>query len=223
MFLLYGVRLAMIGRSETCPTVLLLAVAEGDPAFSEVVRRQLHGDFIACQNPNSVTAQTTSQMGEYNTFVLQLDAKQSTGEFLEYRSGYFNTVFFTQLLSLLLYSPIRQPDTQRSRRLAENPATALSRRGHIRGLQPFGSFRHFELYASAFVERPIAVRLDSAEMDEHVFAALALVEAKSLGCIKPLHCAFFSHAASFSITANFLLAVYHIPQNSGRLRQVEPA
>jgi hypothetical protein len=100
-----------------------LAVAEGDPALREIVRRQLHRDFVSCQNPNTVAAEAAGQVSEHNTFVLQLDAEQSTGKFLEYRSGYFNTVFFTQLLSLLLFSPIRQPDAQRSRRLAENPAT----------------------------------------------------------------------------------------------------
>ena len=99
-----------------------LAVAEGDPALGQIVRRQFHGDFVSSQYADAVAAEAAGQMGQDNTFVLQLDAEQSTGKLLEYRSGYFNAVFFTQLLSLLLYSPIRQPDAQRSCRLAENPA-----------------------------------------------------------------------------------------------------
>jgi hypothetical protein len=85
-------------------------MAKGNPALGQVVRRQLHGDLVPCQNSNTVAAKAAGQMSEYDTFVLQLDAEQPTGKFFEYRSGYFNTVFFTQLLSLLVYSPIRQPD-----------------------------------------------------------------------------------------------------------------
>jgi len=184
-------------------------VAEGDATFGEIVRRQFHGDLVAGENPDTITSEAAGQMGQNHAVMLQLNTEQAAGELFEYGSGYFNAVFFTQRFSLLLFSPIRQPTARRSRPV-DGGADGLSRRGHIGGLQALRSLRDFELNASSFIERPIPVALDGAEMDEHVFAALALDEAKTFGCIKPLHCAFFSHAASFSITANFLLALVSI-------------
>ena len=162
-------------------------------------------------------------MGQNNTFMLQLDTEQPTGEFLKYGAGYFDAVFFTQLLSFLSY--FSDPPTGHATQPAgwrRRMRRYLCRRGHIGGLQALGSFRHFKLNAGSFIERPIPVRLDRAKMDEHIFSTLALYEAKSLGCIKPLYCAFFSHAASFSITANFLLALKSIHWRFS-LRRVETA
>jgi hypothetical protein len=90
-------------------------VAEGDAAFGEIVWRQFHGYLVARQNSNTIAAEAPGQVRQNNTVVLQLDSEQPTGEFLENGSGYFDAVFFTQRLSLLSFSPIRQPAVQRSR------------------------------------------------------------------------------------------------------------
>jgi hypothetical protein len=81
-----------------------LAMAKRDAAFGEVIRRQFHRDFIAGENADAVASQPSGQMGEYDAIMFELDAEQSTGELLQYSSGYFNAVFFTQRCSLLLLS-----------------------------------------------------------------------------------------------------------------------
>jgi hypothetical protein len=90
-------------------------MTEGYAALGEIVRGQLHGDLVTRQNPDTVAAEAACQMGKHDALVFQLDAEQSTGEFLKYGSCYFDAVFFTQLFSLLIFSPIRQPVAQRSR------------------------------------------------------------------------------------------------------------
>jgi hypothetical protein len=200
---------------------LELAMAKCDPALGEIVRGQLHRDFVSRENPDAITAKATGEMSKDHLVMVQLNAEQSAGKLLQDRSGNFDAIFFTQCFSSvpIVSDPAASRATERS--AAGRHATGLRRRGHISGLQALGSFRHFELNAGSFIERPIPVGLDGAKMDEHVFAALALDEAKSLGCIKPLHCAFFSHAASFSITANFLLAVLSNPARANRRRSVK--
>ena len=47
--------------------------------------------------------------------------------------------------------------------------------------------------SSAFIERPIAVRLDRGKVHENIFAGFSLYESEALGRVKPLHCTFFSH------------------------------
>ena len=86
-----------------------LTMAEGDTSLGEIVGRQLHGDLVAGENANAIAAQAAREVGQNDAFVIQLDAEQSTGELLKYRTGYFDAVFFTQRFSLLPFSPIRQP------------------------------------------------------------------------------------------------------------------
>jgi hypothetical protein len=86
-----------------------LAMTEGDASLSEIVRRQFHGDLVPGQNPDTVAAQAAGQVGQDDTVMLQLNAEQTTGKLFKYGSGYFNAIFFTQRLSLVLFSPIRQP------------------------------------------------------------------------------------------------------------------
>src|ERR1039458_9887059 len=61
-------------------------------------------------------------------------------------------------------------------------------------LQPLRTARYFELHTGAFIQASVTFRLDGREMHEDVFSVLPLDEAVSFGCIKPLHCTFFSHS-----------------------------
>jgi hypothetical protein len=65
--------------------------------------------------------------------------------------------------------------------------------GDVRGLQTLGSGGHFKLNSLTFVQRLVAVSLDSGEMNEDVLTGLALNETKALAGIKPLYCSLFFH------------------------------
>jgi hypothetical protein len=84
-------------------------MTEGNTALGEIVGGQLHSHLVTCKDSNTIAAKAAGQVGQDDPVMLQLDAKQPTGKFFKYGSGYFDAVFFTQLFSLLLFSPIRQP------------------------------------------------------------------------------------------------------------------
>jgi len=115
-----------------------LTVAEGNTALGEIVRRQFHGDLVTCEHPDAVAAEAAGQMGQDYAIMFQLDAEQSAGKFLKYGSSYFNAVFFTQRLSLLLFSPIRQPAARRSRPVDGDSCDGLTPpRSHSRPAGPW--------------------------------------------------------------------------------------
>ena len=65
-------------RLHACRTKCIVsdsAMPEGDAAFGEIVRGQLHGNFVACQNPNPVPAEPAGQVGQHDTVMVQLNAK----------------------------------------------------------------------------------------------------------------------------------------------------
>jgi hypothetical protein len=64
---------------------------------------------------------------------------------------------------------------------------------NVGSLQALGAADNLEFNGLALIERAIAVRLNSGEMDENVLAALALDESKTLAGVKPLHCTLFFH------------------------------
>lgn len=57
-------------------------MAKGDSPFGQIVGGEFQGDFVAGQNPNAVSPQAASQVGQYNAVVIELHAKQTTGKFL---------------------------------------------------------------------------------------------------------------------------------------------
>ena len=69
-------------------------MAEGDPAFGQIVGGQLHGDLVPGKNTKAITAEAAGQVRQHHAVMLQLDTEQSTGKFLKYRSSYFNAIFF---------------------------------------------------------------------------------------------------------------------------------
>ena len=73
---------------------VLLPMAEGDAAFSQIVGRQFQSDFVARQNADTVAAQPAGQVGKNNPFMLQLNAEETAGKFLQNGAGYFNAVLF---------------------------------------------------------------------------------------------------------------------------------
>jgi hypothetical protein len=79
-----------------------LAVAESDPALSQVVRRKLHRDLITSQNANAIAPEASGKVRQNGAFVFQLNTEQTAGKLFQNGSGYFNTVFFTHSTSLQL-------------------------------------------------------------------------------------------------------------------------
>jgi hypothetical protein len=69
-------------------------MAERDAALGQIVRGKFQRDLIAGKNPNPITAEPASQVGKNYTFVLELNAKESAGEFFEHGSSNFDAVFF---------------------------------------------------------------------------------------------------------------------------------
>ena len=68
---------------------------ESNAAFREIVRGKFEGDFVAGQDADAIAAETTCEVGEDETFVLELHAEFTAGEFLDDRALYFYAVFFT--------------------------------------------------------------------------------------------------------------------------------
>src|SRR5579862_4039320 len=77
-----------------CKAERCLLVTVRDAAFGQVVRRHLQSHAIARQYSNTVAAELACQMSKYSAFLIQLDAEQAAGKFLNYRSRDFNAVFF---------------------------------------------------------------------------------------------------------------------------------
>src|SRR5579871_3516795 len=180
-----------------------LPVAEGDPAFGEIVGRQFQGNPVASQYANTVAPQSAGEMGQHDAVVLQLHAEQTAGELLQNRACDFDTVF-------LAHKPLKigTSDISVIRRPAAlsqgdaGPPGCGSSRSHIGRLQALRTPRHLKLHLGAFFQAAIPLGLDRREVNEHVFAVLALDEAISLGCVEPLYCTFFFHSVSILLISS---------------------
>jgi len=64
--------------------------------------------------------------------------------------------------------------------------------GDVFSLVAFRALFDLEFDCLAFVQGLIAFHLNGGEVNEHVFARLALDESIAFGCVKPLYCALFS-------------------------------
>src|SRR6476660_7062731 len=128
--------------------------------------------------------------------------------------NFSNTTPVTSILSSLLIQPfpsggLSGPANRFSRRRrpvcrARSQLFWSGSHGDVCSLQTLGTARHFELNSGPFVQASIALRLNRGEVYEYIFAVLSLNEAIPLGCVKPLHCAFFFHLC-------FLYAVMRTP------------
>ena len=70
-------------------------MAVGDASLSQIVRGKLQSDAIACQNADTIASEFTSQVREHASLLIQLDAEQTAGEFLNDGASDFNAIFFT--------------------------------------------------------------------------------------------------------------------------------
>jgi hypothetical protein len=52
-----------------------LLMTVGDPAFGQVVWRELHGYTIACEDSDSIATEFASEVGENGAVSIELDAK----------------------------------------------------------------------------------------------------------------------------------------------------
>src|SRR5207247_4869612 len=75
---------------------------------------------------------------------------------------------------------------------------------YVLGLQPLGTLLHLELHLRAFIQRTVAVRLNSRKMHEHVIAGGALDKSKPLRGVKPLNYTFFFHLLSPTVRQAFV-------------------
>src|SRR2546427_10799176 len=65
-------------------------------------------------------------------------------------------------------------------------------------LKALRAARHFELHAITFGQALEALRLDGAEMNEHVLATLLRDESEALRVVEPLHCSLCHDVPLFS-------------------------
>jgi len=79
-------------------------------------------------------------------------------------------------------------------------------RNDVFGLETLRPLFHLEIHLLSFVQRFVAVRLDSGEMNEYVFTRLSLDESVPFGGVKPFHCTLFFAQLRYS-------SVYGIASN----------
>src|SRR5579863_3789151 len=105
--------------------------------------------------------------------------------------NFSRTVPVTSMLSSLLIQSLESRLRAGQHPLDTRPARfAFSARDHlhVRGLQTFRAPSHFELNASAFIQRFVSVRLNRRKMHEHILTRFALDESEAFRRVKPLHC-----------------------------------
>jgi hypothetical protein len=182
-------------------------MTECDPAFGEIVGGEFEGNLVARQNSNAIAAQTAGEMGQHDTFVLELHAEKTAREFFENGSGYFYAVFLahaTLLIGLRSFTLIPPLEIETGRaagtagRLILNWAsqariTLRAYHGDVRCLEAFRPTRDLELHLRALIQRTISIRLNRGKVNEYILAAFALDESEAFGRIKPLHSTLFSH------------------------------
>src|SRR3981081_3538822 len=70
-----------------------LLISIYDAAARQIVRRKLHGDFVACKDTNKIFAHLPGNMREHAMFVLQFDTEHGIGQRLNYRRHHFDGIF----------------------------------------------------------------------------------------------------------------------------------
>jgi hypothetical protein len=68
-------------------------MAVGDAALGQVVRGELEGDAVSGEDSNTIAAQLAGEVREDGALLVELDAEEAAGEFLDDGSGYFDAVF----------------------------------------------------------------------------------------------------------------------------------
>ena len=89
----------------------------------------------------------------------------------------------------------------------------------VLGLKAFRSLLYFKRYTRAFVERAVTTGGNGGEMNEYIFAILALDKAKSFSCVKPFYCSGFFQNDSFcfcDLTLTYRLREAQAPESKIR-------
>ena len=84
-------------------------------------------------------------------------------------------------------------DEKRASRRSSGPPPLRLEASHVRRLEALGTGGNFEFDRLALVQRLVTIRLDGREVDENIFATLALNETKAFTCVEPLNCSLFFH------------------------------
>lgn len=74
----------------------LLLTSPGDTSAGQIVRRHLHRDLIAGEDPDEVHSELTGDMGKDRVTLADIDHKHGVGQGLDYRALEFDYVVFCQ-------------------------------------------------------------------------------------------------------------------------------
>ena len=83
------------GRSYFHLFYLLLA-SPGDTSASQIVRRHLHRDLIAGEDPDEVHSELSRDMSQYRVTLTDINEKHRVGQGLDYRALEFDYIVFCQ-------------------------------------------------------------------------------------------------------------------------------
>ena len=75
--------------------------AERNATLSEVVRGELHGDFVAGEDFDVVLTHTARDVADHDVAVFEFDAEHGVGEGVEHRALHLNVIFFGHSISWL--------------------------------------------------------------------------------------------------------------------------
>ena len=67
----------------------------GDASLRQVVRRELHGNAVACEDADSIAPELAGQMGKNGSVLIELNAENAVRKLFYYGSCNFNAIFFT--------------------------------------------------------------------------------------------------------------------------------
>src|SRR5258708_12628699 len=95
----------------------------GDASLGQIVGRHFKRHPIPCQDANPIAAQFAGQVSQHLALLIELHAKQTAREFLNYGSSHFNAVFFTPFPPTTIITPWRP--WQHGRRPHTSPSPPL--------------------------------------------------------------------------------------------------
>src|SRR5713226_4189811 len=85
-------KLAATTAARTSPPSQLLLITVHNPAAGQIVRRELHGDFVSRQNADEILAHLAGKVCQNLELVFQLDAEHRVRQRLDHRCHDFNGV-----------------------------------------------------------------------------------------------------------------------------------
>jgi hypothetical protein len=80
----------------------------------------------------------------------------------------------------------------------------------VRSLQALGAAGYFEFHRLAVIQGLVALRLNGREVNENIFAGLALDESVTLAGIEPLNSSLFSQLNSLFFCLSYLVSLLRL-------------